>query len=62
MTLSNETEKEHVVSTEIVTPSHGSRGESFDDGVATEVVEVEQRKPLGSLKAFVGWLVLNFAV
>lgn len=61
MSLPNETVKELIVHSEPLAPSHSSRGESADTSAAT-AVELEDRKPLGSSKAFAGWLVLNFAV
>lgn len=61
MSLPNEKEKEHIVSNELMSPSHRSMGESLAEGAPMEP-EVEYQKPLGSFKAFSGWLVLNLAV
>lgn len=61
MSLPHETVKELIVHSEPVLPRHGSTGESSGDSAAN-VLEVEGRKPLGSSKAFAGYLVLSFAV
>lgn len=61
MSLPNETVKELIVRSEPVAASHSSREESSDDR-AVMAIAVEDRKLLGSSKAFAGWLVLNFAV
>ena len=61
MSAPNDTVKELIIRSEQLTPTHGSRGEISDDGAAM-ALEADDRKPLGSFKAFAGWLALNFAV
>ena len=61
MSLPNETVKELIVHSAPFAPSDSPRGKSSNDSAAM-ALEVEDRKPLASSKAFAGWLVLNFAV
>ena len=61
MSSPDQTVKELVVHGVPLAPSRSSREESSDDSAAVALGE-EDREPLGSSKAFAGWLVLNFAV
>lgn len=61
MSLPSEKEKQHIVSNEETGSSHRSVGETLAQGTSMGA-EVALQKPLGSFKAFSGWLVLMLAV